>query len=85
MDNPEPWFAPKRYGCGAGWPITWQGWAVLGGYLTILAVVAWLDDQVDHRVRALGLGVFLAITATFLSVIHRRTKGGWKWRWGTDD
>ena len=22
------WFAPKRYGYGAGAPISWQGWAL---------------------------------------------------------
>ena len=29
-DGPE-WFAPKRYGYGAGLPIAWQGWAVIVG------------------------------------------------------
>ena len=32
-DDPQ-WFAPKKYGYGAGLPISWQGWA-----LTIALVV----------------------------------------------
>lgn len=85
MDNPEPWFAPKRFGYGAGLPIVWQGWAALGGYLAIIAAVAWLDHQADGRVRVIGFGLFLAATASFLSLVYRRTRGGWKWRWGGDD
>ncbi|MEY4953243.1 MAG: hypothetical protein RL299_1667, partial [Pseudomonadota bacterium] len=25
------WFAPKRLGYGSGWPIAWQGWAMMAG------------------------------------------------------
>ena len=43
-EGPE-WFAPKRYGYGAGLPITWQGWAIVLGYagLVILAGVSFRD------------------------------------------
>ena len=34
----KPWFAPKRFGYGAGLPISWEGWAVL--FLFLLGVVA---------------------------------------------
>ena len=27
MTDDSEWFAPKRYGIGAGLPISWQGWA----------------------------------------------------------
>ena len=27
MKDDKPWFAPKRFGYGAGLPIAWQGWA----------------------------------------------------------
>ena len=33
------WFAPKRFGYGAGLPIAWQGWAVLVAYLAVLLAV----------------------------------------------
>ena len=38
-DRPE-WFAPKRYGLGAGLPIAWQGWAVLAVFIAIIGVAA---------------------------------------------
>jgi hypothetical protein len=31
------WFAPKRFGYGAGPPIAWQGWALILGFCAILA------------------------------------------------
>ena len=33
-DGPE-WFAPKRYGYGAGLPISWQGWALTIGFVAV--------------------------------------------------
>ena len=40
-DGPE-WFAPKRYGFGAGLPIAWQGWAVTIGFIAISTALALL-------------------------------------------
>ncbi|MFM6949951.1 MAG: hypothetical protein ACKOW1_02885 [Novosphingobium sp.] len=85
MPEPKPWFAPKSHGYGAGWPIAWQGWALLGGYLAILAVVGWLDHQHDGRVRVIGFALFVSATAGFLVLVKRRTQGGWQWRWGKRD
>lgn len=85
MNEPQSWFAAKRYGYGAGLPITWQGWALTAGYLAIIAVVGWLDHQSDGRVRVIGFALFLAATAGFIALVHRRTDGGWKWRWGKRD
>ena len=79
------WFAAKRFGYGAGLPIAWQGWALTGGYLALLAIIGWLDRQADGRVRIIGFALFVASTATFLSVLKKRTAGGWKWRWGNRD
>lgn len=33
-DRPE-WFAAKRYGCGSGLPMSWQGWLVMLGYMAL--------------------------------------------------
>ena len=41
MDEPKAWFAPERYGYGAGLPIAWQGWALIGAYIAVIGVVAW--------------------------------------------
>ena len=85
MTEPKPWFAPERYGYGASLPIAWQGWALIGAYIAVIGVVAWLDQQADGRVRTIGFALFVAATATFLSLVYKRTKGGWKWRWGKRD
>ena len=85
MHDPQPWFAAKRYGLGAGRPITWQGWVLVGGYLAIIALVGWLNHQSDSRVRTIGFALFAAATATFVWLVYKRTAGGWRWRWGKRD
>ena len=34
------WFAPKRFGYGAGLPIAWQGWVVMAAYFATVAITA---------------------------------------------
>jgi len=79
-DRPE-WFAPKRYGFGAGLPISWQGWLVLGVYLAIVVAAGVLLDE-----KRLAQGS-IAIPATIALVIifAKTTRGGWRWRWGGDE
>jgi hypothetical protein len=79
-DGPE-WFAPKRYGYGAGWPISWQGWALTIGMLVIVIALslAFRDDKL--RLLA-GAAPFLI---AFTVICARTTRGGWRWRWGKDD
>lgn len=79
-DNPE-WFAPKRYGYGAGRPISWQGWA-----LTILFVALVIGFSLlfrEHRLQLLG--ALVPIVLVYSVVCARTTKGGWRWRWGEKD
>ena len=40
MSDDLEWFAPKRYGYGSGLPISWQGWAVLVGFLVLAFAVS---------------------------------------------
>lgn len=79
------WFAPKRFGYGAGLPLRWQGWALIGGYIALLPLVKLLDDSGDGRLRTLGFALFIVATAIVFSVSARRTRGGWKWCWGRKD
>jgi hypothetical protein len=81
MSNGPEWFAPKRYGYGAGLPIAWQGWALIGVYLAILALAGWLLAAAPLALLA------VAVSATFLLLLiaARTTRGGWRWRWGTRD
>lgn len=78
MSADPGWFAPKRYGIGAGLPIRWQGWALLVGYLLLLAVSSLLirHDPIGYA------SVVTILTAAFIAIASRTTKGGWRWRWG---
>jgi hypothetical protein len=79
-DGPE-WFAPKRYGYGAGMPITWQGWA-----LTVLftAVIIALTVTLARKPLLLW-AIVLPLVLLFGLIAARTTRGGWRWRWGKDD
>ena len=75
------WFAPKRYGYGAGLPIAWQGWVFLALHL---AVIAGLAFGLQHRPLALAAAVATAAILP-LPIYAAKTDGGWRWRWGSDD
>ena len=79
-DGPE-WFAPKRYGFGAGRPISWQGWAVTAGFIAIVFALGTL-----FRDKPLLLAAALVpVIATLLVITAKTTRGGWRWRWGRRD
>lgn len=81
MSEQPEWFAAKRWGYGAGLPISWQGWAVSIAFILItIVLVSTLGDD--------PLGVVASIilpTAAFVVITARTTRGGWRWRWGEDD
>ena len=72
------WFAPRRYGFGTGWPIAWQGWALVAMLVALLGL-AWALFG-DNDVRALAIIVPALIGFTIAAALT--TKGGWRWRWG---
>jgi hypothetical protein len=79
-EGPE-WFAAKRYGLGAGLPISWQGWAVLLGYLAVVFGSLFLLGERNPATYA----VLIIATAVLLVITARTTRGGWRWRWGDSD
>jgi hypothetical protein len=81
MDDRHEWFAAKRYGLGAGLPIAWQGWAVLIGFI---ALVAFASLLIRHSLIAY-FSIVALLTAGFILVAARTTRGGWRWRWGDPD
>lgn len=81
----RPWFAARRYGYGAGLPIAWQGWVLLGGYLALVGLVSFLDRLPGGAPRITAFALFIAGTATFVAIVRQRTAGGWRWRWGGKD
>lgn len=76
-----PWFAPKRYGLGSGLPLVWQGWALYGAMTAGCTLVALLFDA-HSSARTIGL---LACLLGPMPLIARKTRGGWRWRWGDAD
>ena len=79
-EGPE-WFAPKRYGYGAGLPISWQGWALTLAFLAYaFAVSIWFRNR-----PMITIALMAPVIATFVVVVARTTRGGWRWRWGDED
>jgi len=76
----KPWFRVKRYGFGAGVPCSWQGWALLGAFTTLIIASALLNEARP----LLHFGVVLASTAIVIVVSWRKSDGAWKWRWGRE-
>jgi hypothetical protein len=79
-EGPE-WFAPKRYGYGAGLPISWQGWALTAAYVLCLAgVIVPLRNR-----RAEMIAASVLPTVAFILITAKTTRGGWRWRRGKED
>jgi len=80
---PGAWFAPKRFGYGAGWPIAWQGWALLASYIGIAAGVGAMIESSSQNGTA-AKAVLLASTLLLILIARKRTAGAWRWRWGAE-
>jgi hypothetical protein len=80
VDDGPQWFAEKRYGYGAGLPISWQGWLVTLTYIAIVAVIAFLFG--DKPLVLLAL--VIPLSAALMVITSKTTRGGWRWRWGEE-
>lgn len=79
------WFAPKRYGYGAGLPIAWQGWVVYLAYILLMIGLVAMVRQLPRAELARPITGIVILTILFLIIVARRTRGGWRWRWGDGD
>jgi hypothetical protein len=80
-DDEDYWFEPKRYGYGGGMPVAWQGWALIGAYTVALLLATLLIFQ-----SLIGyLLLVAALTFAMLVAAARKTRGGFRWRWGSRD
>jgi hypothetical protein len=77
----KPWFNPKRYGYGAGLPCSWEGWAVLIGYLAVVAASAVTTTEGNIKPHML---IIMIASVALAVIVARTTRGGWRWRWGKD-
>lgn len=84
INDDGAWFAPKRFGYGASWPIAWQGWLVLVLYLGAMIGAGLLAANGHGGGHIAGVALMLMLTGLFMIIAARRTRGGWKWRWGGD-
>jgi len=82
MRDDGEWFAPKRFGLGAGRPIAWQGWALIAGFIAVTAIAAFFLGE-HHRPLFIIVVVIGALALSVISAKH--TRGGWKWRWGGEE
>lgn len=74
--RPGYWFAPRAFGFGAT-PVTWQGWAMVAGFIAIaLGVVTAVTDD------ATKIGILVAVALPFTAIVWMKTDGGWRWHWG---
>ena len=79
MASDDDWFAPKMFGIGAGLPIAWQGWALLGGYLALVASLSALLAERHPAIFAVSVAI---LTIGLVAIAAQHTRGGWRWRWG---
>jgi hypothetical protein len=80
-DDGDFWFAPKRYGYGAAFPISWQGWAVLILYVLLIGAASLL---LPYSLIAFA-GIVIVATAALILISAQKTRGGFRWRWGGKD
>lgn len=73
-----PWFRAKSHGFGAGLPMKWQGWVMLGAHV---AAMGGLTLLLQDRPLVLMPLIILIAVAPF-PLYAARTEGGWRWRWG---
>jgi membrane-bound ClpP family serine protease len=70
------WFAPKLFGWGAT-PVTWQGWALIIGFVALLLLDLRLIESVAAKIV-----IAAALTAGLAVLSCRKTDGGCHWHWG---
>ncbi len=70
MERRPAWFAPKRYGYGAGLPIAWQGWAAI---TLVLLLLTGALRSLHGVARPLACG---ALIAAFAVLAALKTEGG---------
>jgi hypothetical protein len=84
MDKSSYWFKRKRYGWGFV-PATWQGWAVVVGYMIVVIalVPAFLDAPEAVAAKEAGFFVIFFTAATAGLILISINKGPKpRWRWG---
>ncbi len=82
----KPWFAPKRFGYGAGLPVCWQGWVLMLGHIAIIVggIILIPRYAPGGLTAPLMLVIVGGSTAIVVPIIRAKTDGGWRWRNGRE-
>jgi hypothetical protein len=83
-ENRPEWFAPRRFGIGAGLPIAWEGWALLTAYIALMLPATRLVARQQPDQRVAGVALMVLATTALVTIAARTTRGGWRWRSGRD-
>jgi hypothetical protein len=76
------WFPAKRYGWGWGIPATWQGWAVLAGFIVLIIVGSFLFPPRQQMAAYLA---YVVVLCALLTGVCWLTGEPPRWRRGDDD
>lgn len=76
MRDEDAWFAPKRFGLGFR-PVRWPGWLLTIGYAATVIGLTHAPIRPDW----LRLVLIATLSAGFLIVAIRTSRGGLGWRW----
>jgi hypothetical protein len=77
------WFKAKKYGYG-WYPVTWQGWAVVGLYVVGMVAIFRDVDKGSHSGSDTLFGIFVPMALMTIALILVCTHKGEpaEWRWG---
>jgi hypothetical protein len=75
------WFPAKRYGWGWGFPVTWQGWAVLAAFIALVAAGIFIFPP---HVAMLHYVLYVAALSILFVLICWLKGEPPHWRWGND-
>ena len=80
-DDSRYWFPAKRYGWGWGIPATWEGWAVLAGFLALVIAGVFLVPPHQSPVAFVAYVIALSVVLTAICWLKGEPP---RWRWGED-
>lgn len=75
------WFRAKQYGWG-WYPATWEGWAVMLGYIVIVFAGTFILETNPHIPFAMTFFPFVALFTAILIFTCYYTGEKPEWRWG---
>ena len=79
-DKKKIWFPAKKYGFGWGFPVTWQGWAVLLSY--ILLIIIGIKNVTGSASQIGSFFIYVVFLTALLIFICLKKGEKPAWRWG---